>query len=136
MLKLSLFFFFFLTCSTCNSIPFCDLSSNNLFSSSKDFPEDLVCQWPGIVIENEVSSLLILKTEFVRSNEDTASNNLPSSERFIGGEKKICVCLFILNSRVSGGFVLVCSIKVCVCFFIKSNNSKFFSGYQIFVLPH
>ena len=37
------------------------------------------------MIEKELFSLVILKTEFVHSNEDTASNHLPSSTKFVGG---------------------------------------------------
>ena len=36
------------------------------------------------MIENELFSLVILKTEVVHSNELTASNHLPSSTKFIG----------------------------------------------------
>ena len=35
-------------------------------------------------IENELISLVILKTKFVHSNEDTANNHLPSSTKIIG----------------------------------------------------
>ena len=37
------------------------------------------------MIENELFSLVILKTEFVHSNEETPNNHLPSSSKFIGG---------------------------------------------------
>ena len=68
----------------------------------------------------------MLGTEFVASKLVTAYNHLPSSIRFLGGENdKNCICLFILNSNVSCGFVFVCSINVLVCFQIKSNNSFF-----------
>ena len=78
------------------------------------------------MIENELFSLVMLKTEFVHSNEDTPKNHLPSSTKLIGGlNEKVYICLFILNSRVSCGLVLVCSIKVSVCFLIKSNKLLF-----------
>ena len=37
------------------------------------------------MIEDELFSLVILKTEFVHSNELTPKNHLPSSTKFIGG---------------------------------------------------
>ena len=70
------------------------------------------------MILNELFSLVILKTDFLHPNELTASSHLPSSSRLIGGlNEKVCICLFILNSSVSCGFVLVSLIKVSVCFF-------------------
>ena len=84
------------------------------------------------MIENELFSLVMLKTEFVHSNEDNPNNHLPSSSRFIGGlNEKVCICLFILNSTISCGFVFVCSINVSVCFLIKSNHSLFLYVLQI-----
>ena len=90
-----------------------------------------------------------LKTEFVTSKEVTASIHFPSSSKFIGGEsKKFSICLFILNSSVSCGFVFVCWIRVS--FFLKVtfhysinhceswrwNNFKVFSIilWKVFVL--
>ena len=85
------------------------------------------------MIENELLSSVILKIEFVHPNEDTANNHLSSSTKFIGElNKKICLCLFILNSSVSCGFVFVCSINTSVCFLIRSNNSLFV--YNIFYM--
>ena len=41
---------------------------------------------------NEFSSSVILKTEFVHSNELTAINHLPSSTKFIGGlNENVCI---------------------------------------------
>ena len=60
------------------------------------------------MIENELFSLVILKTEFVASKEVTPNNHLHSSTKFIGGENEnVCICLFILKSSVSCGFVFV-----------------------------
>ena len=71
-----------------------------------------------MVIDNDLFSLFILKTDLVASKQDNASNHLPSSIKFKGGEKENAfVCLFILKSNVSCGFVFVCSINVSVCFF-------------------
>ena len=67
----------------------------------------MVGQGPGIVNKTELFSLVIIKTEFVHSNEVTPINHLPSSERFIAAlNEKVCICVSILNSRVSRGFVL------------------------------
>ena len=61
------------------------------------------------MIENELFSLVLLKTEFVHSKELTAGSHFPSSAKFIGGlTEKVCICLFNLNSRVSCGLVFVC----------------------------
>ena len=78
------------------------------------------------MIENELLSSVILKTELVHSKEETANIHLSSSRKLIGGlNENVCLGLFILNSRVSCGFVFVCSIKVSVSFLIKSNSSLF-----------
>ena len=64
------------------------------------------------MIENELFLLVILKTEIVHSSEVTLNNHLPSSTRFIGGlNENVCICLFILNSKVSCGLVLVAQSK-------------------------
>ena len=83
-----IWFFLFLTSSTCNSIPFSDLSSIILFKSLIVFSTALDSQRPGTVIEKLLFSLFILKTEFVHSKELTASNHLPSSTKLIGGENE------------------------------------------------
>ena len=76
--------------------------------------------------ENELFSLVMLKTEFVHSYEDNPNNQLPSSTKFTGGlNKNVFICLFILKSSVSYGFLLVCSINISVSFLFKSNNSLF-----------
>ena len=40
------------------------------------------------MIEKRLFLLVILKTEFVKSNKDTPNNHLPSFAKFIGGEKE------------------------------------------------
>ena len=48
----------------------------------------------------------MLKTQFVASKDVRANNPLLSSERLIGDEnEEVCICLFILNSRLSCGFI-------------------------------
>ena len=124
----------FLTFSTSNSILLSDSSSNNFFSSLTVLSSDLVSEWPGIVMLNELFSGLILKKEFVLSRELTASIHLPSTKCIGEINEKVCVCLFILNSRVSWGRVFVCSIKISVCFSFKSNNSLFIYNINIVLL--
>ena len=54
-----------------------------------------------MVIENELLSSVILKTEFGHSKEVTPNNHLPYSSKFIGGlNENIRICLFITNSGV------------------------------------
>ena len=79
-----------LTAAICKLKPFLS-SSNSSFNFSTVFLADFEFQCPGIVIENELFSLVILKTEFVHSNELTAKSHLPSSTKFIGGlNEKVC----------------------------------------------
>ena len=55
-------------------------------------------QRPGVVIGKLLFLIVILKSEFVASNEVTASNHLPSSIKFIGGEDEtVFICLPILK---------------------------------------
>ena len=61
------------------------------------------------MIENELFSLVMLKTEFVQSEFVTPNNHLPSSTKIIGGlNENVSFDQIILNSSVSCVFVLVC----------------------------
>ena len=119
-------FLFSLTIFRCDSIPFWDKSYNNFFSSLKVFSADLICQWPGTVIENELFSSIISKNKLVASKVVTATIHLSPSTNFIGRLKEnVCVCFLILNSSVSCYFALNCSISVSACFLNKKIKSLF-----------
>ena len=58
-------------------------------------------------MENELFLLVMLNTELVASKKVTVNNHSPYSTKLFGGlNEKVCLCLFILNSNVSCGFIL------------------------------